>query len=59
MQYSTERSMVMCGEDANINKNTAGPLGGGRWPAQDDSPEECPVKLAFGFVLANTDTCLG
>ena len=46
--------MVMCGDDVNINENTAGALGGGRWSAQDDSPEECPVKLAFGFVLENT-----
>ena len=51
--------MVMCGDDVNINENTTGALGGERWAAQDDSPEECPVKLAFDFVLAHTTRALG
>ena len=51
--------MVMCGDDVIINENTTGALGGERWTAQDDSPEECPVKLAFDFVLAHTTRALG
>ena len=51
--------MVMCGDDVNINENTTGALGGERWAAQDDSPEECPVQLAFDFVLAHTTRALG
>ena len=51
--------MVMCGDDVNINENTTGALGGERWAAQDDSPEECPIKLAFDFVLAHTTRALG
>ena len=52
--------MVMCGDDVNINENTTGALGSERWASQDDSPEEeCPIKLAFDFVLAHTTRALG
>ncbi|CAM9267763.1 unnamed protein product, partial [Ascophyllum nodosum] len=37
-----------------MGEDATGALGGGRWAAQDDSPEECPVQLAFDFVLAHT-----
>ncbi|CAN0006011.1 unnamed protein product, partial [Ascophyllum nodosum] len=32
-----------------IGNDAPGALGGERWAAQDDSPEECPVQLAFDF----------
>ena len=41
-----------------LGENTTGASGRERRSTHHDSPEECPIKLAFDFVLQNTTRAL-